>query len=368
MSSDVKLLNACLRQFHTISGKNAANDDACPPAKRQRTNWMDIKELANFLREEYNLVTEFPLHIRDSIIVTPDATSLYSYYLRQLISRDYRMTQNDFFMNRLPIYLPAIAQLRQLPDGGIAQAIDLVLRVAHFYYHKLTSPRSYMYPIPHATKVFQILDEAMLALSLDLWDHEPDRWRTHVVRSKLSATLTSDSCSGSGPYCRLVAAADMRALIDRVRPTRRAYASSDHFLHRTAQFLQEMDGVATARMLAARVVGDRLPPELVGEVERQLLNAWRLPYLPTAQAVRRLWVPRPVPPVCPLDWKRCSRTCPNIMEIDWVVEERRFVYFHQGRQRCRLAECKGHHDFIPDDPFDTNFLRYRTEVGPGFSD
>ena len=253
------------------------------------------------------------------------------------------MTQNDYFTNRLPVYLPAIWQVRSFPEGGTLYAHELIYRVAMYHFHKIVFLRGYWTPTPPSIKAFQAIDEAMLAISLDLWEKHPTRWQTR----------------------------DMRDLIDRIRATKQDPSHPDmasKYLHRTSQFLTEMQGHVTARMLARRVTGTRLPAELVDQVERQILAAKGLPYLSTCEAVRKLWLPRPVLPRCPIDWKRCSKTCPNIMEIDWSRNERRFVYYHQGRQRCRLQDCQGHHDFFPDDPYDTNYLLYRSSGGSSFFD
>lgn len=52
----VEVLNQPHSDFHKTSQNNVV-DEASPPAKRRKTDLMDIKELANFLREEHNLVT-----------------------------------------------------------------------------------------------------------------------------------------------------------------------------------------------------------------------------------------------------------------------------------------------------------------------
>ncbi|KAL9064807.1 MAG: hypothetical protein Q9157_007701 [Trypethelium eluteriae] len=340
--SSVEVLSGPLSNLHGISFTKAAADSA-PPTKRRRTDLMDIKELAEFLREETNLLTELPTHVRDSITVTPDAIALFAYYVRQLIGRDYTMTQNDYFINRLPVYLPAVAQVRSLPDGGPLHAHDLIYRVAMYHFHKLAFLRSHWAPTPASIQAFQAIDEVMLSISVDLWEKAPEHWTSPAMRN----------------------------LIGRIRDTQHDQANPDmarKYLHRTAQFLAEMRAATTARMLARKLGEDRLPAELVGELERQILASRRLPYLPTAGAVRRLWVPRPGLPLCSVHWTKCSKTCPNIMEIDWVGKERRFVYYHQGRQRCHLEHCRGHHEFFPDDPYDTNFLLYRTNGGVGFFD
>ena len=55
-SVSVDVLNQPLPGPNDI-GQNKVLDDTVPPAKRRKTDLMDIKELAYYLREEVNLVT-----------------------------------------------------------------------------------------------------------------------------------------------------------------------------------------------------------------------------------------------------------------------------------------------------------------------
>ncbi|KAI9705354.1 MAG: hypothetical protein M1820_005184 [Bogoriella megaspora] len=305
-----------------------------PPPKRRKRELMDLRELADFLREETNLLTELPPRVRDCILVTPEALALYKYYLKQLLHRDYIMTRHDYFIKRLPVYLPAIDQVRTIPEGGCFAAGELIHFVAQKHFQKLVDLRGKWSATSESIKAFHALDQAMLELCLEFWNKYPKLWKTTAVHKMI------------------------RAIAD-MKHKHRNYEWSRKYLNRTHQFLIEMQGITTARMLARRTCGTHLPSELVDQVEKQILAANHLPYLPTLEAVRKLWVPRPHIPRCPIDWKRCSKTCPNIMEVEWSEKERRWVCFHQGRQKCRFSDCQGHHDFFPDDPYDTDYMLYR---------
>ncbi|OCL12407.1 hypothetical protein AOQ84DRAFT_352552 [Glonium stellatum] len=266
--------------------------------------------------------TDLPPRLQGIVFARPDAALFLARKIEGFISASGQNWSDSSYNLPAPQLVAQCKRLSRIPNGKWL-ALHLLISIA------MHSKNYY----------FEGLDEAALAIALELWTtttREKSSWNVYRFIDDIYSFSEAEDYQSDDYADFFTWDQDARG-----------------YFGRTRQFLVETQRIVTTKVMVLRTVGHHLPAELVDNIHGCLLD---LHHLPRPTQLHEIWAPKPELAQCSKTvgcTMSCDLTCPAKVRLKWTEMERRFVYYHGYNPRpCRFQPCESHHPPPMDGEYD----------------